>query len=112
MSLEYAVDRLYELGWLPEGGPDLERLSDGRRYPTVAGVQRLFAKDGLRLAVKENEKFRCYQATWSPLEEATDPRHPADDRHGTVVGGCDREAAVYAMAQYRASQAELQMAAS
>jgi hypothetical protein len=110
MSLTYAVDRLYEIGWLPEQRMDLERLSDGRRYPSLAAIQRLFAEQGLRLSVKEDQKFHCYQAVWSPADEVSDPARAADERHGTVVGSSDREAAVYALAQYLAAQAELSLA--
>ena len=110
MSLEYAVDRLYEIGWLPESGMELERLSDGRRYPTVGAVARLFDERDLRLSIKGNAKFHCCQATWGPATEEPDPNRSADERHGTVVGSCDREAAVYALAQFLAVRAENQLA--
>lgn len=110
MNLEYAVDRLYEAGWLPTVGADLETLPDGRRFPSVLGVQRAFAQAGLELAIKHNLVFSCYRATWAPAGEPLDPAHAADERHGTVVGACEREAAVYALAQLRTSQAERQLA--
>jgi hypothetical protein len=110
MSLTYAVDRLYEIGWLPEQRIDLDRLPDGRRYPTLSAIQRIFTELGLRLSVKQNQKYRCYQAVWSPAGEPSDPARPADERHGTVVGSCDREAAVYALAQLLAAQAEAPLA--
>jgi hypothetical protein len=116
MSLEYAVDRLYEMGWLPAEtsgqAADLERLSDGRRYPALFAVQQQFSRAGLKLAIKPNLIFGCYQATWCPGDESADPGHEADDRHGTVVGACEREAAVYALAQLMQTQAEVQMMAS
>lgn len=112
MNLDYAVDRLYESGWTPVQGPaNLETLSDGRRFPSVMGVQREFARAGLELAIKHNIMFSCYRATWAPVGEALDPAHAADEKHGTVVGACEREAAVYALAQLRASQVEHQLAA-
>jgi hypothetical protein len=111
MNLDYAVDRLYEVGWVPaETGTELERLGDGRRYPTLFTVQAHFGKAGLKLSIKPNLMFNCYQATWCPAEERVDPSHDADERHGTVVGSCEREAAVYALAQLIAAQAELQLA--
>jgi hypothetical protein len=110
MSLTYAVDRLYEIGWLPESGQDLERLSDGRRYPTVRTISRFFEEQGLCLSVKGSAKFHCYQATWGPVGEEPDPHRAADDRHGTVIGSCDREAVVYALAQLLAAQAEVPLA--
>ncbi|WP_428940408.1 hypothetical protein [Fontivita pretiosa] len=115
MNLEYAVDRLYEVGWLPTVGMELETLPDGRRYPSVLAVQREFARTGLELAIKHNLMFNCYRATWGPAGEPLDERHAADERHGTVVGACEREAAVYALAQLheaqlRAAHSERQLA--
>jgi hypothetical protein len=110
MNLEYAVDRLFEAGWCPEGS-DLERLPDGRPFPCVMAVQKEFARAGLELSIKNNLIFSCYQATWAPIGEPLDPGHRADDRHGTVVGSCEKEAAVYALAQLRSAQAVLQGAA-
>ena len=91
MSLNYAVERLYQMGWNPSGN-DVSQLPDGRVYPSVSGVEKEFADAGLRFAVKPNPKFHCVQATWSATE-------PQDDRHGTVVGASEAEAAVYALAQ-------------
>ncbi len=110
MNLTYAVDRLLDAGWLPAEEVDLERLPDGRRYPSILGVQREFARAGLELSIKQNLIFSCYRATWAPIGEPLDPSHAADERHGTVVGSCEREAAVYALAQLRAAQAEYQLA--
>jgi hypothetical protein len=111
MNVNYAVDRLYEVGWLPTPDCELERLSDGRRYPSILAVQRFFTQAGLELSIKQNLVFNCYHATWAPAGEELDPRHAADERHGTVVGSCEREAAVYALAQLVAAQAETQLAA-
>jgi hypothetical protein len=38
--------------------------------------------------------YKCYRATWAPAGEALDDKHAADERHGTVIGACEREAAV------------------
>jgi hypothetical protein len=111
MNLTYAVDRLLEAGWLPNSGVDLERLPDGRSYPSLFSVQREFSRAGLELSIKQNLIFSCHQATWGPAGEPLDPGHAADERHGTVVGSCEKEAAVYALAQLRASQPAYQMAA-
>ena len=111
MKLNFAVDRLYEAGWLPSDHPEgLESLPDGRKFPSVLSVQREFARAGLELAIKHNLVFNCYRATWSPADESPDASHEADDRHGAVVGACEREAAVYALAQLRAAQSERQLA--
>jgi len=114
MNLEYAVDRLYQTDWTWNGGvddtADLERLPDGRRFPSVLSVQRDFARAGLELAIKHNLIFNCYRATWAPVGEPLDDSHAADERHGTVVGACPREAAVYALAHLREAQLEKQLA--
>lgn len=111
MNLTYAVERLLETGWTSSMAMDLDRLPDGRRYPSVLAVQREFARAGLELSIKQNLMFGCYRATWAPVGEPLDPAAQTDDRHGTVVGDCDREAAVYALAQLRSAQVEQQLAA-
>jgi hypothetical protein len=109
MNLTYAVDRLFEAGWLPTDEMDCERLPDGRRYPSVMAVQQEFARAGLELSIKQNLIFNCYRATWAPAGEPLDPSRAADSGHGTVVGTCQSEAAVYALAQLRSSQQERQL---
>ena len=102
MNLTYAVDRLYEIGWNTlDAGGDLETLPDGRKFPSVIGVQGEFSRAGLELSIKHNLMFNCFRATWAPVGEPLDPSCAVDERHGTVVGACPREAAVYAMAQLR-----------
>lgn len=110
MNLTYAYERLLETGWSPIGERDLERLPDGRAFPSVAAVRRHFARAGLELELKHNFRFNCCRATWAPAGETIDPDHAEDERHGTVVGSCDKEAAVYALAQLRAAIAERQLA--
>jgi hypothetical protein len=111
MNLTYAVERLYQTGWTPSGAaPDLDRLPDGRRFPSLAAVQREFARAGLDLSVKHNLVFNCYRSTWAPAGEIMTPSRASDARHGTVIGACEREAAVYALAQLREAQAEVQLA--
>jgi hypothetical protein len=110
MNLDYAVDRLYEAGWLPAGDTAVERLPDGRWYPTLMAVVREFSSLGLQLSIKHNLMFSCYRATWAPQDEPIDVDHAADERHGTVIGSCEREAAVYALAQLRSSAGVRQLA--
>jgi hypothetical protein len=105
MNLEYAVDRLYEVGWTPAFDLEVDALADGRKCPSVMAVQTEFARAGLELAIKHNMIFDCYRATWGPAGEPLDPTHAADEQHGTVMGACEREAAVYALAQLRTGQA-------
>jgi hypothetical protein len=106
MSIAIAVDRLYEGGWLPSDDMELDRLPNGLRYPTVQAVQREFAAADLTLAIKQNLMFRCHRAAWAPIGESLEQTHPADDRHGAVIGNCEREAAVYALAQLRRARVE------
>ena len=111
MKLTYAVERLYDTGWTPSDDADLERLPDGRRFPSVPAVQHEFARAGLELSIKQNLVFNCFRSTWGPAGEVLDYAHAADERHGTVIGACEREAAVYALAQLREAQAERQLTA-
>ena len=106
MNLAYAIDRLYEVGWEVNDDSEVETLADGRKFPSVIAVQREFAQAGLELAIKDNMIFKCYRATWGPAGEPLDEKHASDDKHGTVIGACEREAAVYALAQLRSSQAK------
>ena len=99
MNLEFSVDKLYETGWQPECGPlsavlppGLERLPDGRPYPTLLKIQELFASQGFELAIRFVQLFDCYRAVWSDRTGAA---------QGAVVGSDEREAAVYALAQFR-----------
>ena len=110
MNLTYAVERLFETGWMPGYDTELERLPDCRRFPSVLAVQREFSRAGLELSIKHNMMFGCFRATWAPVGEPLDPKAQSDERHGTVVGDCEREAAVYALAQLRTSQVEQQLA--
>ena len=110
MNLAYAVERLYQTGWSTFGEWELDRLPDGRAFPSVSAVKLEFARAGLELAIKQNLMFNCYRATWAPAGEPLDDMHAADDSHGTVIGTCEREAAVYALAQLRAAQSERQPA--
>ena len=111
MNLEYAVDRLFATDWTPAGDADLDRLPDGRRFPSVLAVHREFARAGLELSIKNNLVFNCYRSTWRPIGEPLGESHATDEKHGTVIGACQREAAVYALAQLREAQLEKQLAA-
>lgn len=93
MTIDFAVDRLYEAGWNPSIQMELEELPDGRKVPSLAAVHREFAEAGLELSIKQNLIFGCYRATWSCDGQVK----------GTVVGDSELEAAVYALAQLRAA---------
>ena len=105
MNLEFSVDKLYETGWQPAKeqalagkNAGLERLPDGRIYPTVVKTKEIFAREGFELAIRYVQLFDCFRAVWT-------------DRTGTaagaVVGSDECEAAVYALAQLRKSVAAL-----
>jgi len=111
MNLQYAVDRLYQTGWSVSsaGAADLERLPDGRLFPSVRAVKAEFARAGMELSIKHTPKFNCYRSAWAPAGQIMTESRDADTRHGTVIGACEREAAVYALAQLREAQAEAQL---
>ena len=107
--LTYAVERLLDTGWTPDQPIEIDHLPDGRPFPSLLGVQQEFARHGLELRIKQNLIFNCYRATWGPAGEILSDSTPADERHGTVIGACQREAAVYALAQLREAAAERQL---
>jgi hypothetical protein len=107
MNLDYAIDRLYQTGWIPGMHADLEAGADGRRFPSVLSIQKEFTEAELELQIKHNQIFKCYRATWGPMGEKLDPARAADERHGTVIGSCEREAAVFALAQLRAAKSPM-----
>jgi hypothetical protein len=107
MNLEYAVERLLDTGWTASPEFEVERLPDGRSFPSVRSVREEFARAGLELSIRQNLIFGCYRAAWAPAGETVDPSIHTDERHGTVIASCEREAAVYALAQLRAAQLEL-----
>src|SRR4051812_24364950 len=103
MNLEFAVDKLYETGWLPNSAAHaaspqtgLERLGDGRLFPSLLKIQEIFAQSGFELAIRYVQLFDCYRAVWTDASGAA---------AGAVVGSDEREAAVYALAQLRKSMA-------
>lgn len=101
MTIDFAVDRLYEAGWNPSLQMEIEELPDGRKVPSLSAVRREFAQSGLELTIKQNLIFGCYRAAWSCSGQVM----------GTVVGDSEMEAAVYALAQLRASRAGQGLAA-
>src|SRR5438309_2050576 len=98
MNLDFAVDRLYEVGWTPSDDAELERLPDGRHVPTVSTVKHEFVRVGLNLSIQHTPQFRCFRATWEPLDKSS-PAGFVDAPRGTVVGNCEQETVIYALAQ-------------
>jgi hypothetical protein len=108
MNLDFSVDKLYETGWQPDLGhlrnpaaAGLERLPDGRLYPSLLKIQELFAAQGFELAIRYVQLFDCYRAVWTDRTGAA---------AGAVVGADEREAAVYALAQLRKNTAPVSAA--
>ena len=99
MNLEFSVDQLYETAWQPDpADTGLERLPDGRLYPSVIKVQQLFAAHGYELAIRNVQLFDCFRAVWTDHSGAA---------AGAVVGSDEREAAVYALAQLRRALSQI-----
>lgn len=98
MNLDYAIDRLYATGWSPAPAEDVETLADGRPFPSNETIEREFAQAGLKLSVAYAPQFRCHRATWTTMGP------DGEEFRGTVIGACEREAAVYALAQLRLQQ--------
>ena len=100
MNLDFAVERLYQVGWTPAADEELVRLPDGRHVPSVSCVKREFGRAGLQLSVQHAPRFQCYRASWAPAEKSTDDLQLDPAAHeGAVVGACEQEAVVYALAQ-------------
>jgi hypothetical protein len=76
------------------------------RYPTVAAVQRVFDGAGLELSITPHLMFGCCRAEW----KAMDGNSASEGLTGTVVGSCEAEAAVYALANLREQQFEIRAA--
>ena len=64
MNLDFAVERLYQVGWTPAADEELVRFPDGRHVPSVSCVKREFGRAGLQLSVQRAPRFQCYRASW------------------------------------------------
>jgi hypothetical protein len=112
MELAFAVERLLETGWTHEGEGELDHLPDGRPFPSIWAIQRIFAQAGLELTIKRHLIFNCFRAAWAPVDESPETPTEAGEHRGDVVGSCEREAAVYALAQLRTAQSARQLVAA
>ncbi|MGP1308768.1 MAG: hypothetical protein ACTS27_01045 [Phycisphaerales bacterium] len=92
MGLDFAIDELMATGWSALDTTGCEHTPEGRVYPGVLRVQREFANAGHELSIRYVQLFDCHRAEWADASGA-----PA----GAVVGAGEREAAVYALAQFR-----------
>jgi hypothetical protein len=105
MSIEFAVERLYNTGWLPMVDDDLDQLETGASFPTIAAIKQFFSDGGMSLTIRHHIMFNCYHASWEPKAAKTvgtlaNESSASSNMRGTVVGACEREAAVYALAQF------------
>lgn len=92
MSFEFALDELYATGWSDLDSSGCSHHSDGRAFPRPDRVKQEFAAAGVDLSLEKVDAFKCYRAKWSETDTGT----PV-----TVVGACDAEAAVFALARLR-----------
>ena len=92
MSLNYAIDALYDTGWSAADSTECERAPDGRAYPTLERVRLELSAEGVTLSIRRVEEFDCCRA------EISDQRGGAIS---AVVGQTGEEAAVFALAQFR-----------
>jgi hypothetical protein len=92
MGLDFAIDELMGTGWSAMDTTGCEHTPEGRVFPGVLRIQREFAQAGYELSIRYVQLFDCHRAEWSDASGA-----PV----GAVVGGSEREAAVYALAQFR-----------
>ena len=90
--LELAIDELYASGWAALDTTGCQHHSDGRAFPGPLRVQKEFAELGFELRIVFVQLFDCYRAEW------VDGQGQAV---GAVVGSCEVEAAIYALAQLR-----------
>ena len=95
MSLQYAIDQLYETGWHVEPSAKVALHDDGRAYPTLDQVQSEFTSNGCAFQLKHIQLFDCFRAEWSRGTSQADA--------GAVVGASAIEAAVFALSQLRRS---------
>lgn len=95
MGLDFAIDELMATGWSAMDTTGCEHTPEGRVFPSVLRVQREFADAGHELSIRYVQLFDCHRAEWS--DSRGDPA-------GAVVGAGEREAAVYALAQFRRSR--------
>lgn len=90
INLQYAVDKLYEAGWVPTDPTVCQHLPTGRMYPPLSAIHEMFAVRGFRLVIRRVELFDCFRAVWTDLTGAA---------AGAVVGSDESEAGVFALAQ-------------
>jgi len=92
VSINFAIDALYDGGWSTLDFTGCGTAPDGRVYPGLSRVRTEFARLGYDLAIRKVEEFDCFRAEWS---------RPGSPAEGSVVGQSETEAAVYALAQAR-----------
>lgn len=92
MGLDFAIDELYATGWASLDSAACRHHSDGRSYPDVPMVKKLFDEAGFALTLRHVQLFDCFRAEW---------RDSGGAAAGAVVGRSEAEAAVYALSQLR-----------
>jgi len=98
MDLTFALDELLATGWSCLDSAGCTYGPDGRAFPTVGRVQQEFAAAGFELSLTKVAKFDCFRAEWRETGAA-------GLHSDSVVSRSETDAAVYALAQFRRSQA-------
>lgn len=93
MGLSFAIDELVATGWSGLDTSGCHFDTDGRSYPTIARVRQEFAAAGFELTISKSDSHGCHRAVWREAGQGEDS--------GAVVGACDAEAAVFALAHLR-----------
>ena len=90
MTIEFAVDELYETGWAPLDTAGCNRDSQGRWLPSLDRVGQEIDRLGATLELEDSDGFGCCTASWDTGQES-----------GRCIAGTRAEAAVHALAQAR-----------
>ena len=71
MNLAYAVERLYQTGWSLLGEWELDRLPDGRAFPSVSAIQRVTR--ALEKAALSEERVAEFERAIDAADEELQP---------------------------------------
>lgn len=92
MSFEFALDELYATGWSDLDSSGCSHHVDGRAFPRLDRVKQEFAAAGVDFSIERVDAFNCSRAKWHDTDSG---------QQLAVVGACDAEASVFALARLR-----------
>lgn len=98
MSNLFAVDDLYETGWLPLDTSGCGRDAQGRWYPLRGRIERECEELGARIGADGSARFGCVTATWDAAGES-----------GRCIASSEEEALIHALAQVRRAISRVQL---